>query len=203
MLLAAATVVFTLAASVSGQSKPPPQPSASQPVEAANVDSTLRRLRATPSKERSRTDLALGAGLEFCLAVGKPDGARAAELLTVVGYQALPLEGELPEKPEKPIDRPTFQKWVDGRASAQVGALALQRFELLDRKALRPLFPAVARWMLAQDFALLIQPPTDENVNWVKRACCVVVRLRGRKAVIVGGNLLAALRMDAEGPTDP
>ena len=201
-LLVAAAVVFTLTASASGQSKPPPTPPASQPAEAADVDSALRRLRARPSEERSRKDLALQTGLEFCMAVAKPDGARAAELLTVVGYQALPREGELPEKPARPIDRPTFQKWVDGRKPARVGALAIENFDLLDHEALRPRFPAVARWMSAQDFALLIEPPADETPNWVNRTCCVVVRLRGRKAVVVGGNLLAALQVDAEGRTD-
>lgn len=193
VLLLIGTVVVALVPTSVGQSKPLPAPPASQPAKVEIVAAAVQRLRKTPVEKLSRKELALRAGLEFCLALGKPDGTRCADLLDVVGYQALPPKGELPEKPDKPIDRKTLEERISRRAPARVGDISVECFKLVDRQELRASFPAVARWMLAQDFALLIEPPDAETANWVSRPCCLVVRLRTRKATIIGGNLLAAL----------
>lgn len=203
-LLLAGTVVFALAPVVSGQSKRPRPPASSQSSRTETVNDALRRLRGLESKKASRKDLALRTGLEFCLALGEPKGTLAAELLDVVGYQVLPLEGELPEKPEKPLDRQTVTARVDARELARVGNVSVERFQLLDHTALRAFFPAVAKWMLPQDLALLVEPTSDETDNWVTRQCCLVLRLRARKVTVIGGNLFAALETEdtTKLPTD-
>lgn len=193
-LLAAGLLLLTLLSNTFGQSRPARLPATLQTAEIETVAAALRRLRKIPSGKLVRTDLALRAGLEFCAAVGKPSGAHAAGLLDVIGYQALPLEGELPERPDKPIDPKAFKERIDRRPRADVADISIDCFQVLDREDLRHSFPAVARWMLPDDLALVIEPPDCQKPNWVTRRACVVARVRGRKAVIVGGNLLDALR---------
>jgi hypothetical protein len=175
------------------QSPPSVRPGASQPTEAETVDAALRRLRQLSPEKMTRQQLALRAGLQFCVAVGKPDGAHAVELVDVVGYQALPLSGPLPEKPHKPIDRQALQSQIDARQPARVGDIPAECFEALPRESLRRSFPAVARWMLPHDLALVIEPPNRSAANWVTRRCCIVVRVRGSNPAVIGGNLFEAL----------
>jgi hypothetical protein len=127
------------------------------------------------------------------LAIGEADGPAAAKLLDRVGYQRLPLEGHLPEKPDKPISRAEFQEFVKRRARVPTASLPADDFEVLEHDALAKHFPAVARWMLPQDLAVVIEPPQKALAGWIERRSCVVIRLRARKPNVIGGNLLAAL----------
>lgn len=158
----------------------------------------LRRLRAVPAKKRTRKQRALIAGLAFCDAVRRASGVEAYKQLDVVGYQPLPLEGELPEAPGKPITPSALAKRIDDRPAARAGKVPAELFVLTDRETLRKSYPAVARWMLPRDFALVIERPDGDSANWVARRCCIVIRLRGKRASIVGGNLFEALKQSRE-----
>jgi hypothetical protein len=194
-----AMLALLLAAPARGQSKPTQTP-ASQPAARESVPAAYGRLSRIPSKRLTREQLALRGVFELTLATGEADGARAARLLGPVGYHALPLEGPLPEKPGKPISRAEFREVVKRRAPLATEDLCAEDLEVLGREALRKQFPAVARWMLPQDLAVVIQPAKQAPPGgWISRECCVVVRLRARKLSIMGGNLLAALARPAAG----
>jgi hypothetical protein len=156
------------------------------------VAEALRRLGRARALDLSAQDIALRAVLEFTQALGRPDGVRAAGLVEAAGYQSLPFEGELPGRPAKPISRQTLQLAVGQLPPAKFQQLPVSAFEVRDRAGIRDLFPAVAQWMLPTDWAVLVRPVAGFE-NWVRREACVVVRLRARKPVIMGGNLLEAL----------
>jgi hypothetical protein len=201
------------------------------------------RLRLTQLKpdERARDDTARLAALEFLIALGEAHGPRAAAHVDAIGYQPLPLTGELPERPPRPIPRGTIAKDPPARPKASGGKArertppptreprdedvdkprseapaagretmsarvsAQPKIELAgwpaecvivaDRRTVRTAFPAVARWMLPlEDIAILIRPPPGPPVpGGLTREVCLVVRLRGDRATIVGGNLFEAL----------
>ena len=69
---------------------------------------------------------------------------------------------------------------------------------MLTRRQTSERFKAVAEWMLPDDFALLIHPPDPLVAGWVRRECVLVIRVRGTRATIVGGNLIEVLE-DARG----
>ncbi|RMF84343.1 MAG: hypothetical protein D6744_03270 [Planctomycetota bacterium] len=63
------------------------------------------------------------------------------------------------------------------------------------------MFPAVAAWMLPRDYALVVEPAGAGVHDWVTRRACLVIRVRGRRATIVGGNLIEVL-LAAERPSE-
>jgi len=188
-----------------GQSKPAQAPPTSQPAVRETVAAAHIRLTRIPAKDLSQEQIALKTTLALALAIGKADGEGAVKLLDAVGYHALPLEGRLPEKPDKPLTVDEFRQCIERRDPTRVASLPADTFEVLDRVALRKEFAAVAEWMLPQDRAVVIRPANDADSDWVTRSCCVVVRLRARKPTVLGGNLLAALkeRTSGEGPRGP
>jgi len=163
------------------------------------------RLTRIPAKDLSQEQIALKTTLALALAIGKADGKGAAKLLDAVGYHALPLEGRLPEKPDKPLTADEFRERIERLSPTRVDSFPADTFEVLDRVALRKEFAAVAEWMLPQDRAVVTRPANGGDRDWVTRSCCLVVRLRARKPTIVGGNLLAALKQptSGEGPRGP
>lgn len=198
------TVTLLFVAQGWGQSKPAPPPT-TQPAVRETVAVAHGRLAQIPAKKLSREQIALKTTLALALAIGKADGKGAVKLLDAVGYHALPLEGRLPEKPDKPLTADEFRERIERLSPTRVASLPADTFEVLDRVALRREFAAVAEWMLPQDRAVVIRPANDADSDWVTRSCCLVVRLRARKPTIVGGNLLAALKQPTggEGPPGP
>ena len=189
--------------------KPPPQSQpASQPAPASapavppgseTVAQARRRLSRIRPDKRTSDDHALLTALDFALAIGQPDGRRAAGLLEAVGYQPLPAVGDLPEPPPKPVPSSDVEKAVTARRPVKLDDLPVTQIEVYTRKRLRPLFPAVADWMLAQDRAVIFRPAGDPPLaDWVTTDACLVVRIRADKATIAGGNLLQVLGADAE-----
>lgn len=182
--------------------KPTTQPSevpASQPSTqpAETVELEARRLNSLPAKLMKPADFALRAGLDFALALSRADGTRAAALVEVTGFQSLPLTGDLPEKPQAALTAPMIQQQVAARPKVEIEGWPLSHFELLPREAIQGDFDAVARWMLPHDYALVFKPQTDpQAAGWVSRTACIVIRVRGGKPTIVGGNLFEALRAD-------
>jgi hypothetical protein len=159
-----------------------------------------RRGRPAPVQERkpepprrvSVEEIALLAAIDFTLALGRADGGRAADLVDVLGYQPLPLAGDLPEDPPALVSRDAFRTLVSARPATRYDQLPADTFVVCRREALRGLFPALAEWMLAADFAVVFQPDPGAP-EWVRQPAGLVIRLRAGKPTILGGNLLTAL----------
>jgi hypothetical protein len=189
--------------------KPPASPPArAQPQPAAPLadPSTIlgewQRIRTLPAGQRSGSETALAAVAEFVIAVGESNGLKAADKIDPVGYQDLPLSGELPEEPGRPRAAGEIEKLFAGRPPVSLAGLPTTSFEVLTREKLRPRFTAVATWMLPKDYAVLIRPVPGWP-EWVQRECCLVVRVRATRATIVGGNLLEALEPDRLDLSEP
>jgi len=171
-------------------SQPASQPG-TEPAPHETVREAFTRIARLPARQQTDRDLALLAGLDFCMAIGAQAGDHIEKRLDVVGYQALPLSGPLPETPDKPLSAKALRELAQQRRPVNIGDLPAERFGLLTREAAREHFSAVADWMLPEDFALLVEPA--ELDGWVGHTCCLVIRVRGRTATVIGGNLLAAL----------
>ena len=169
-----------------------------------NVAEARRRLGRTPAVLRKRSDAVLMAALDVALAIGQADGKRATTWLDASGYAALPLAGELPERPDKPLPPSIVEHEIADRPKVEVGKLPLSCFEVLRPEELRDLFPAIARWMSpAGDWAVVFHPPAEKVANWVTRDACLVIRLRAGRAAVLGGNLLQVLAASTEPPAAP
>ncbi len=184
----------------------PPPAAASQPATqpAAPTRPTTRpahepilaareRLSRIAPAQRTLDEHALLTTIDFALALAAADGSRAASLVDVVGYQPLPLEDELPERPDKPALPAVLEQQIAARQPAQIERLTADDFDVLTRDAVRARFAAVATWMLPEDRAVVSRPPAQPLPGWVQREACLVIRVRAGKATIVGGNLLEAL----------
>lgn len=172
----------TAPASAPAAGSPPPETAAQR----------VEKLRRTPASQLSRDELAYLAGVQFLLAVGAGDATRALERLDVTGYQPLPLRGPLPGEPGRPIVPEALRIRIRQQQPAALGALPHWRFSVLNRAETREHFSAVARWMLDDDLAVVFEPPAGLE-NWTRQPCCVVVRVRGQRATVMGGNVFAAL----------
>jgi len=137
------------------------------------------------------------AALEFVTAIGRADGRRAATLVEVVGYQPLPLSGDLPEPPAAVILPADVERAIASRPPVNADDWSVEHFEVVPRSRLRAMFPAVADWMLPHDRAVVVHP-IPEAEGWVSQDACVVVRIRAGKTTIMGGNLLEALGVSPE-----
>ncbi len=169
------------------------------PAGSETVAQARRRLARIRPEKRTSDDHALLTALDFALAIGQADGRRAAGLLEAVGYQPLPAVGDLPEPPPKPVPGSDVEKAIAARRPMKVEDLPIAQIEVYTRKRLRPVFPAVADWMLAQDRAVVFRPAGEPPLSdWVTTEACLVVRIRADKATIAGGNLLQVLGADAE-----
>lgn len=152
----------------------------------------LARLSAIAPADASKHDLALRAGLQFCLAVASADARRALEVLDATGYQPLPLRGPLLDEPGKPIGAAAMRIRIEQQPHSALGAEPAARFTALQRRAAAELFPGVARWMLDEDWAVVFAP-SGPLPGWCQDTCCIVVRVRATRSTVIGGNLFAAL----------
>ena len=193
MVLAAALFLCAGAATqLAPTLAPATRPTAARPAEVETVAAACARLARASAGDLSNRDIALHACLKLVGALGRADGPGAANLIDVVGYQALPLTGELPEAPAKPVPRADIRALVAARQPLPLDILPVGRFVTVDREATRELFPAVAEWMLPTDWAVVIHPGLADK-HWLKGRCCLVVRLRARKPSILGGHLFEQL----------
>jgi hypothetical protein len=166
------------------------------------VAERFQALRSLGQAEKQRADHALETGLAFCLALGVGDGAQAKKLIDAVGYQALPEKGELPLDAARPIAPAEIARRVERLPDSGADAIAATHFRLLDRDATAELFPAVAVWMLPRDYALICEPDRA-HPRWVQRAGCSILRSRGGRVSVVGGNLFSVLGDDDPTSTSP
>jgi len=187
------SVVLALRLTVVRAAGPPVE----RPPDRRSIPVTLaeryRQVQGIAPPERSRREIALLTGLEFCLLMGVTDGQRAARLVDVVGYQPLPLVGDLPEDPPRPLRPEQVHDLIERRPESNVDDAPAGCFRLVDRDEVRTVFPAVADWMLPRDYALLLSVPPSRIRHWISEGACLVIRIRGRRATIVAGNLFAAL----------
>jgi len=195
--LALLTVAF-FCASGAGQSLESTQP-ARETFAAAR-----QRLARLKPRDRSPQQRALLAALDLALAVGQADPKSVGAVIDVVGYQALPLEGELPDRPGKPMSAASVARELDLLPRPDFDRLTVDRVEVLSRQELRIIFPAVATWMLPDDLAVVFRVPLGPPVaNWIAREACLVVRLRGERTTVLGGNLIEALTQASESTVPP
>ena len=114
-------------------------------------------------------------------------------MLDATGYQTLPLAGELLEKPDKPLLATALERQIMGLPRAELARLTMDRVEIVPHEKLRDSFPAVAAWMLPQDFAVVFRTaPADQVSNWLMHDACLVVRVRGERADGAGRESLAS-----------
>ena len=88
--LARSTVALLCAAVAYGQSQPTSQPTTRPVLETLAM--AHQRLGHTPPAQRTRKDEALLGALDWALALGRVDGARAAALVDPVGHKASDVE---------------------------------------------------------------------------------------------------------------
>ncbi|MFO0837784.1 MAG: hypothetical protein U1D55_04600 [Phycisphaerae bacterium] len=163
---------------------------ATRPSPDETVAQALRRLAATKPEKLSRENLAWRCGLEFLVAIGPKDTGRISAVLDAVGYQPLPLDGPLPDEPARPLTAQALVEAASRLRMPNFEEYSVGKLELLSAKKLRPEFDAVASWMLEGDVALVVRDAARPGA----KAGCVVIRVRGRRATILGGNLLAAFK---------
>lgn len=142
----------------------------------------------------TRGQQALRCAAALCLAMGAQDMDTLAGLLDAVGYQPLPLRGELPLSPARPTQLSEIRARLATHPRLRLDGLDASTLELMTRGAARELWPAVAQWILPTDFVVLARP-SPQHPAWVTQTCCLVVRVRDNgTVVVVGGNLLEVLR---------
>ncbi|MFN0135300.1 MAG: hypothetical protein ACKVS9_04190, partial [Phycisphaerae bacterium] len=137
-------------------------------------------------------EIATLAALEFCTAIAACDATRAGELLDATGFQPLPMQGPLPYPPTRPMLAVDLAASFKARTAALIDEMLLEKVQLVKRAGVEHDFLAVAEWMLPSDHAALLEPDA-QTPGWVTRRCVVVIRVRGRRPWVMGGNILAAL----------
>lgn len=173
---------------------PPPWPDP----EIKTVSAALERLAAIPTRTLTNRQVALATVLRFCAAIGRADGPAAAEPIDAVGYQKLPLTGPLSELPEKPVAGKSLAEEIARFRPAAVGDVPLARFRVETPFSIESQHPAVAAWALESDLVIVIDPEPGIS-GWIQQTACIVVRLRGGKPTIIGGNLFDAYRAAGAG----
>lgn len=172
------------APSPASQAAPPQWPDAT----ITTVAGALERLPAVPIRSLTSRDLALLAGLRFCEAAARGDPA-AADWIEAVGYQPLPRDGDLPEHPDKPLSAAALRTQLSRVNASPIGGAPLGRFSIHDPRTIAPMFPAVAAWMSpTRDYAIVIDPGPELS-GWIDVRHCLVVRVRGLRATVMGGTL--------------
>lgn len=166
---------------------------------ASTLADRLNALRPARHARLSDRDAALRAAIEFIVAVGDADGARAARLVDTVGYQPLPRSGPLPETPAKPVPPDALRKVIDQLARFDAARLSESSLSLGARDLARDAFPAVAAWMLPGDFVAVLHPAADQP-RWISEPACIVVRVRAGRPSVLGGTLIEQLSTPPAAP---
>ncbi|QOJ15751.1 MAG: hypothetical protein HRU75_14375 [Planctomycetia bacterium] len=161
----------------------------------------LQRLASVRSRRLTADESALRCAIEFALAVASGNEAGAARLIDATGYQPLldpaPSQpGRVPE-PAPLIPAARAAEWLRQLPRCDLSGVRVGAIPLLDRRAVYEFAPFAAEWMLPSDRALLLTP--EAVGGWVADPACVVVRVRGSRATVVGGTLLEALADRAGG----
>lgn len=196
-----------------GQQKPPAKksqkkskvrnskkPAASQPVdvypeapppETESVEAALQRLNRIPIKKITREDAAWKAGLGFLAALSRGQIDVAAGLVDAAGFHPLPWSGELPENPEKPLAGKVLRERLERSARQPWTKVTMNYLRLLPRKDANQFSSTIAMWMLSDsDLMLFYKPPAENVAAGFEQPGCVVVRMRAKRAAIVGGTVL-------------
>ncbi len=169
------------------------QPSAAGVAGVEPAIELLERLRSAPLRSLERRQIALRAALEFCVALGAADAQRIEAYLDATGYHPLPTEGLLADQTPQPLEPAALVIKLAARKPADIAALPAALWEPLSFEDVSRLYPAMAEWMLpSQDVVIRVQPGAAP-ATWLARPACLLVRVRGQRATVIGGSLLAAL----------
>ncbi len=188
--MARLAVFLCLVACMSEAAPQASQPAASAPAESAQQ--RLNRIQSARPESLTQPDRALAAALDFYLGLAEADAPRATRRVDAIGYQPLPLTGELPADAVKPIRAADLARRIQEQDRSRLADVSAERFVLLQKDALAAHFPAAAAWMASGDFAVLLDPPVG-LAGWSDRASCVIVRVRATRATVIGGNVFASL----------
>jgi hypothetical protein len=174
----------------------PPEPGApaTQPAPPETLGELRQRLAAAAGRGTPREQVALRCGAEIVLALGAGNIDGAVRFVDPVGYQPLPLDGPLPETPERPIAAEALAERLRACRLEGVERLPATSLEVLNRDGALERFPAVGRWMQRQDVVVLVHGADTGGMPWLTQRACLVVRVRAGRPSVLGGNLLAALR---------
>ncbi|MBL8879541.1 MAG: hypothetical protein JNG88_10520 [Phycisphaerales bacterium] len=175
-----------------------------------SIGRRLNELQRLKNRRLNDKEIALRAALEFLVAVGAGDGESAARVTEAVGYQPLPLGEKLPNPPAAGIGLDSLRAQVAARRPAPIRELPIGCIQLVQRDELQSLAPAISRWMLPDDWAIVIADATEADGGnestphhdapaaspgrVFPEPAVLVVRLRAGRATVMGGNMLAALR---------
>lgn len=174
------------------------RPAAPEPLaDPATMLGAQQRLARESQKSLQPNDRARRVAYEIALAAGAANGDAVADRIDAVGYQSLPLDSALADKPDWPIPPAQIRERIIRRSSVPLDALPADRLAVISREEARKRFPAVAAWSLPTDVILVAIP---DGPHWVQRECCLVVRVRGERPVVVGGNFFESLPEFGDGP---
>ncbi|MCG3126887.1 MAG: hypothetical protein CHACPFDD_01742 [Phycisphaerae bacterium] len=179
---AAALVTLTAGARLSQSDAP-----------AQTLSQELQTLARIKPAERTRDQSARRCAIQFMLALATGEPEQAAALVDPVGYQPLPSSGPLPEKPAKPVFGAALREMLQLRRSPMLSDLPSAMVRLVRAADAPPELDAARTWMLPDDRLLLLLPPEPPVPGWPSRRAFLVVRVRASRALIVGGDLLAAI----------
>lgn len=136
-------------------------PASTQPAQPLAPDSIAERhneLTRLKNRRLNEKEIALRAALEFMLAVGSADGEASARVVEAVGYQPLTLGDRLPNPPTPTITIETLRAQLTARKRLPIRDLPLASVEIVKADDLRERAPAISRWMLPDDWAIVIDP---------------------------------------------
>ncbi|MBK8915987.1 MAG: hypothetical protein IPM64_15565 [Phycisphaerales bacterium] len=155
----------------------------------------LQRISAIRSRRLTVDETALRCAIEFALAVASGNETTAVRLIDATGYQPLldpapAAPGRVPE-PAPLIPGAQVGQWLRQLPRSEISGVRVGATPLLDRRSVYEFVPFAGEWMLPGDRALLLTP--EATGGWVAEPACVVVRVRGSRATVVGGTLLEAL----------
>lgn len=173
-------------------SQPASEPAEPVPPQGETIGYTIRRLRRVGAKQLKEGEVATLAALEFCSAIAGCDSVKVADALDATGFQPLPLEGALPYPPVRPMLPVDLTESFKARTAVSIDEVLLEKVQIVKRAGVEHDFPAVAEWMLPGDHAAVLDPD-PQTPGWVTRRCVVVIRVRGRRPWVMGGNILTAL----------
>lgn len=185
---------FALAQAPATQPATATQPLAANVAGAEPAIELLERLRSAPLRSLEKQQIALRAALEFCVALGAADAPRIEAYLDATGFHPLPTEGLLSDQTPQPLEPGALAAKLAARKPVDIAALPAALWEPLTIEDVSRLYPAMAEWMLpSQDVVIRVQPGSPPAA-WLAQPACLVVRVRGQRATVIGGSLLAALR---------
>lgn len=158
-----------------------------------SLSQELHALTRIKPGDRTRDQSARRCVIQFILALATGEPEQCASLVDPVGYQPLPSDGPLPDDPAKPVFGAALREMLQLRRSPALSDASSATIRVMRGADAPDELRGAKTWMLPDDRLVLISPPDPPVAGWLKRRAFVVVRVRASRALIVGGDLLAAI----------